>query len=126
MLKLILNLIISLLILCTFVPVSFAQTQNNVCDESYFGGAASFVCKNRNADSSDVRVQVAKLVEGINRILLVIAPLATILALIVGAYLIMEKGLTVGIVIIQWALIGLAVVVLSSGIISFVFRLVVG
>jgi hypothetical protein len=96
--------------------------QVNVCDPNYFGGVSGIVCEGRNTKTTDVKTQVKAIVESINKFLFGVAPAITVVAIIVGAYMIMEKGLIVGIAIIQWALIGLVVVLLSSGILSTILR----
>ena len=69
------------------------------------------------------REEVKLIVERITNILYVLAPSVAVIAIIIGAFNIMQNAFSVGVKIIQWALIGMVVVLLSSALISLVVRL---
>jgi hypothetical protein len=70
--------------------------------------------------------QIKFLVDKVNSFLYVLVPSIAVIAIIVGAFNILQNSFKVGVAIIQWALIGMVVVLLSSAIISLVVRIVVG
>jgi hypothetical protein len=84
------------------------------CIDDVFGGKKTFPD------------QVRFIVDKVNSFLYVLAPSIAVIAIIVGAFNILQNSLKVGVAIIQWALIGMVVVLLSSAIISLVVRIVLG
>jgi TRAP-type uncharacterized transport system fused permease subunit len=120
-LKLVSIIFISIFIfILSTVTTIHAQPLNNVCDPSYFGGGKSAICQGRGNNNSDVKTQARNIVNALNNFLIVIAPSIAVIAVLVGAFMILQQGLKVGIVIIQWALIGMVVALLSSGILSLI------
>lgn len=113
-------LIFFLVFVCSVNIIPQAQ---NVCDSGYFGNGSpnvggKSICDGRTTKNSDVRTQVIAIVDNINRALIFIIPVVTIISLLIGAFLIMQRGLQIGLVIIQWSLIGMVVVLLSYGLLS--------
>ncbi|MGL4758906.1 MAG: hypothetical protein ACRCXZ_06195, partial [Patescibacteria group bacterium] len=95
----------------------------NVCDSNYFGTGSpqvggQSICNDRASKNTDVRTQVITIVDSINRALVFIAPAVAVISILVGAFLILQRGLQVGILVVQWAMIGLVVVMLSYGLLS--------
>jgi hypothetical protein len=102
----------------------------NVCSTNVLGGSETQTgsqtnaCTNRNiTNNGTFKEQVKEIVTNLNKFLISIVPFVAILAIIIGAYAILFKGLQVGIVIVQWGLIGLVVVVLAYAIFNVVARL---
>lgn len=117
--------IISIFLLILISTINLYPQAQNVCDSGYFGsGSPSIggqsICNGRATKNTPVKDQVIAIVDSINRTLVFIVPMVAIIALLIGAFLIMQEGLQVGIVIIQWALIGMVVVLLSYGLVSSV------
>jgi ABC-type bacteriocin/lantibiotic exporter with double-glycine peptidase domain len=103
-------------------------TVKNVCDSSYFGNNSqnnnpfAGQCEGRNNNSGNFVIITKDFLNWFNNLLLVLAPICAVIALLVGAYMIMFRGLQVGIVIVQWALIGVVAVLLSFGLISLLIQ----
>ncbi|MGL4759533.1 MAG: hypothetical protein ACRCXZ_09435 [Patescibacteria group bacterium] len=80
-------------------------------------------CKSFQKEGGSTTEQISRLIKAVNSILIVAAPSIAVLAILFGAYRIMAKGFQAGIKIIQWALIGMVVVLLASGLLSIALRL---
>jgi hypothetical protein len=95
----------------------------NVCDKGYFGDGNTGVCSNRNKGDGTLTDQIRSIVTALNNSLIVLAPSIGVIAIIYGAFKIMANGFKAGIVIIQWALIGIVVVLLANGLLSLVISI---
>jgi hypothetical protein len=133
-------IILSFFLVMTFCfgTFAFAQSSNdlkdgmpkapeNVCS-GIFGGEndPSGACINRKANSKTLAEQVRDLVTSVNNFLFVLAPSIAVIAIIIGAFNILQNGFKAGVLIIQWALIGMVIVLLSSALVSVIVRLAVG
>lgn len=116
---------------CTYISNFQVSAQNtpiptipNVCDNSYFGDGKTGVCKDRGgANGNQTLTQsVVNIVNTLNNTLLILGPSIGVLAIIYGAFKIIANGFKAGIVIIQYALIGIVVILLSSGLLSLILR----
>ncbi len=96
----------------------------NVCDDIVNTPNAPY-CKTTTTNKT-LKVQVLDLVNSVNNFLYVLVPSIAVIAVIVGAFNILQNSVKVGILIIQWALIGMVVVLLSSALISLVIKIFVG
>ena len=97
-------------------------TSLNACN-TLPGGQKPKYCETGTASTKSFQVQIKELVERVTGILYVLAPSVAVIAIIIGAFNIMQNAFSVGVKIIQWALIGMVVVLLSSALISLVVRL---
>jgi hypothetical protein len=102
------------------------SASNNICDGVFKNSDPSDACKNRSANAGTLKEQVVSIVNAVNNFLLVLVPSIAVIAIIVGAFNILQNSFKVGVLIIQWALIGMVVVLLSSALISLVVRIFVG
>jgi hypothetical protein len=98
------------------------SSNTNVCNDKLFGkNDPTEACKGRGAvNNGSLTSQVRAIVNAVNNFLIFLAPSIAVISIIVGAYMIIQNGFKAGILIIQWALIGVVVVLLSSGILSFI------
>jgi hypothetical protein len=132
------NIILSLIIVMTigFGTVAFASSSynltegmpsasNNICSGVFKESDPSGACKNRSENTGTLAEQVKAIVNATNNFLFVLAPSIAVIAIIVGAFNILNNSFKVGVLIIQWALIGMVVVLLSSALISLVVRIFV-
>jgi hypothetical protein len=94
----------------------------NVCNDKLFGNNdPTGACRGRGAtNNGSLTSQVRAIVNAVNNFLIYLAPSIAVISIIVGAYMIIQNGFKAGVLIIQWALIGVVVVLLSSGILSFI------
>jgi hypothetical protein len=95
----------------------------NVCDKGYFGDGSTGVCNNISKGDGTLTDQIKGIVTALNNSLIVLAPSIGVIAIIYGAFKIMANGFKAGIVIIQWALIGIVVVLLANGLLSLVISI---
>jgi hypothetical protein len=136
--KLILSALL-LLTLGTSFTAAYAKTEYNFsegvpsstinpCDDITKTGAPKPPYCTGNILNKDLTFpqQIKFLVDKVNSFLYVLAPSIAVIAIIVGAFNILQNSFKVGVAIIQWALIGMVVVLLSSAIISLVVRIVLG
>jgi Type IV secretion system pilin len=118
--------VIAILIVTLLSIPSFAQnenTVNNICDSNYFG-SNTFGCSNRPNSGGTLTSQVKGIVNRINNFLVSLSPVVAVLYIVIGAYLIMSKGLKEGLPTIKWAIIGLVIIILSSTILSLVVNII--
>jgi hypothetical protein len=103
------------------------KAPENIC-LGIFGPAndPSGACKNRQQNDLPLQQQIRNIVTSVNNFLFVLAPSIAVIAIIIGAFNILQNGFKAGVLIIQWALIGMVVVLLSSALVSVIVNLAVG
>ncbi len=95
----------------------------NVCDKSYFGDGSTGVCNGVNQGNGTLAEQIRSIVTSLNGALIILAPSVAVIAILYGAFKIITNGFKAGIVIIQWALIGVVVVLLANGLLSILISI---